>query len=208
MDNWNSQSADIESVDQVYQLLLEIARSSLSDIPRIPENITVKTLPLIQKLQRIQQRTQGQAFKSDAFSVNDPEWVAQVRQLLEELTGESLSERPKMPENLAGRALSLADQAQNIKETIEEKAAHRPTDRHLSLADKPQSIQETIKDNAAHSPTDEDESSLQSPDALLNLLHQSLKSQRAKSYKPDAPEWQQLLTLLDVVQSIYKQIQR
>ena len=181
MDNWNSQSGDIESVDQVYQLLLEIARSSLSDIPRIPENITQKSLPLIQKLQSIPQRAQGHAFKSDSFSVNDLEWVAQVRQLLEELTGESLSERPKMPENLASRALSLADQAQSIKETIEE--------------------------YAARSPTDEDESSLQSPDALLNLLHQSLKTHRAKSYKPDAPEWQQLLTLLDVVQSIYQQIQ-
>ena len=182
MDNWNSQSGDIESVDQVYQLLLEIARSSLSDIPRIPENITQKSLPLLQKLQSIQQRRQGQAFKSDSFSVNDLEWVAQVRQLLEELTGESLSERPKMPENMAGRALTLADKAQSIKERIEE--------------------------NAAHSSTDEDENSLQSPDALLNLLHQSLKTQRAKSYQPDSPEWQQLLTLLDVVQSIYKQIQR
>ncbi|MEG4342848.1 inorganic pyrophosphatase [Microcoleus sp. A003_D6] len=181
MDNWNSQSGDIEWVDQVYQLLLEIARSSLSDIPRIPENIAQKSLPLIQKSQSIQQRPQGHGFKSDSFSVKDLEWVAQVRQLLEELTGESLSERPKMPENLAGRALSLADNAQSIKETIEE--------------------------NAAGSPIDEDETSLESPDALLNLLHQSLKTQRAKSYKPDAPEWQQVLTLLDVVKSIYKQIQ-
>lgn len=182
MDNWNSQSGDIESVDQVYQLLLEIARSSLSDIPRIPENITQKSLPLLQKLQSIQQRPQGQAFKSDSFSVNDLEWVAQVRQLLEELTGESLSERPKMPENMAGRALTLADQAQSIKETIEE--------------------------NSARSSADEKEISFQSPDSLLNLLNESLKTQRAKSYQPDAPEWQQVLSLLDVVQSIYKQIQR
>ncbi|WP_293330644.1 inorganic pyrophosphatase [Microcoleus sp. CAWBG58] len=181
MDNWNSQSGDIESVDQVYQLLLEIARSSLSDIPRIPENITQKSLPLLQKLQSIQQRPQGQGFKSDSFSVNDLEWVAQVRQLLEELTRQSLSERPKMPENMAGRALSLADKAQSIKETIE---------------------------NAASSPKDEDDNSFQSPETLLNLLHQSLKTQRAKSYQPDAPEWHQLMTMLDVVQSIYKQIQR
>ncbi|MBE9093525.1 inorganic pyrophosphatase [Tychonema sp. LEGE 07203] len=182
MDNWNSQPGDIEWVDQIYQLLLEIARSSLSDIPRIPENITLKSLPLIQKLQSVQQREQGQALKSDSFSVNDFDWVAQVRQLLEELTGESLSERPKMPENMAGRALSLADRAQTIKETIEEKAARGPTD--------------------------EDESSSESPDALLDLLHQSLKTQRAKSYNPDAPQWQQIFTLLDVVQSTYKQIKR
>jgi hypothetical protein len=181
MNNWNSQSGDIEWVDQVYQLLLEIARSSLSDIPRIPENITVKAIPLIQKVQSIQQRPDGQVFKSGSFSVNDREWVDRVCQLLVELTSASLSERPKMPENLAGRALALADKAQKIKEDIEE--------------------------NATQTPADEDDNPLQSPDTLLNLLHHSLKIQRAKSYNPDAPEWQQVLSLLDVVQSVYKQIQ-
>lgn len=181
MNNWNSQSGDIEWVDQVYQLLLEIARSSLSDVPKIPENITVKAIPLIQKVQSIQKRPDGQVFKSGSFSINDREWVDQVCQLLVELTGASLSERPKMPENLAGRALTLADKAQNIKEIIEE--------------------------NASVAPADQDDNSLQSPDALLNLLYHSLKTQRAKSYKPDAPEWQQILSLLDVVQSIYKEIQ-
>ncbi len=181
MDNWNSQSGDVEWVDQVYQLLLEIARSSLSDIPRIPENITVKAIPLIQKVQSIQQRPDGQVFKSGSFSVNDHEWVDRVCQLLVELTSASLSEQPKMPENLAGRSLALADRAQKIKEDIEE--------------------------NAAQTPAAEEDNSLQSPDALLSLLHQSLKTQRAKSYNPDAPEWQQVLSLLDVVQSIYKQIQ-
>jgi len=208
MDNWNSQSGDIESVDQVYQLLLEIARSSLSDIPRIPENITQKSLPLLQKLQSIQQRPQVQAFKSDSFSLSEIEWVAQVRQLLEELSGQSLSERPKMPENMAGRALTLADQAQSIKETIEENSARGPTDRNWNVPDQAQSIKETIEENTARSSADEKEISFQSPDSLLNLLNESLKTQRAKSYQPDAPEWQQLLTLLDVVQSIYKQIQR
>lgn len=181
MNNWNSQSGDIEWVDQVYQLLLEIARSSLSDIPKIPENITVKAIPLIQKVQSIQKRPDGQVFKSGSFSINDREWVDQVCQLLVELTGASLSERPKMPENLAGRALTLADKAQNIKEIIEE--------------------------NAAQTPADQDDEPLQSPEALLNLLHDSLKNQRSKSYKPDAPEWQQVLSLLDVAQSIYQQIQ-
>lgn len=180
MNNWNSQSGDIEWVDQVYQLLLEIARSSLSDIPKIPENITVKAIPLIQKVQSIQQRPDGQVFKSGSFSINDREWVDQVCQLLVELTGASLSERPKMPENLASRALTLADKAQNIKEIIEE--------------------------NASLAPVDEDDESLQSPEVLLNLLHDSLKNQRAKSYKPDATEWQQVLSLLDVVHSLYKQI--
>jgi len=181
MNNWNSQSGDVEWVDQVYQLLLEIARSSLSDIPRIPENITVKAIPLIQKVQSIQQRPDGQVFKSGSFSVNDHEWVDRVCQLLVELTSASLSEQPKLPENLAGRSLALPDRAQKLKEDIEE--------------------------NAAQTPADEEENSLQPPDALLSLLHHSLKTQRAKSYNPDAPEWQQVLSLLDVVQSIYKQIQ-
>ncbi|MFB8795666.1 MAG: inorganic pyrophosphatase [Microcoleus sp.] len=182
MNNWNSELGDIEWVDQVYQLLLEIARSSLSDIPRIPENITVKAIPLIQKIQSIQQKPDGLLFKSGSFSVNDRQWVDRVCQLLVELTGAYLSEQPKMPENLAGRALALADRAQKIKEEIEE--------------------------NAAQSPADEDDNPLQSPEALLSLLHHSLKTERAKSYSPDAPEWLQVLSLIDVVQSIYKQIQR
>jgi len=182
MNNWNSESGDVEWVDQVYQLLLEIARSSLSDLPRIPENITVKAIPLIQKVQSIQQKPDGLLFKSGSFSVNDREWVDRVGQLLVELTGAYLSEQPKMPENLASRALALADRAQKIKEEIEE--------------------------NAAQTPADEDDNPLESPEALLSLLHHSLKTERAKSYSPDAPEWQQVLSLIDVVRSIYKQIQR
>ena len=100
MNNWNSESGDVEWVDQVYQLLLEIARSSLSDLPRIPENITVKAIPLIQKVQSIQQKPDGLLFKSGSFSVNDREWVDRVGQLLVELTGAYLSEQPKMPKTL------------------------------------------------------------------------------------------------------------
>ena len=45
MNNWNSELGDIEWVDQVYQLLLEIARSSLSDIPKNPGKHHCKGYP-------------------------------------------------------------------------------------------------------------------------------------------------------------------
>lgn len=198
MNNWNSQSGDIEWVERVYELLREIARCSLSEIPKMPDNISQKALPSIQKVQSIQQRPGSQVFKySSPVAVNDREWVEQVRQLLVELTGASLSERPRLPENLAGRALTLADGAKKIKESIEEYSDKVP-------------VQEP--QNPVQSPNkalaEERESPLPSPDKALNQLLQSLKIQRAKSYNPESPEWQQIFTMLDVVQSIYKQIQR
>jgi hypothetical protein len=196
MDNWNSQSGDIDWVERVYELLREIARCSLSEIPKIPDNISQKALPLIQKVQSIQQRPGPQVFKISSPAINDREWVEQVRQLLVELTGAALSERPRLPENLAGRALTLADGAKKIKESIEEYSDKAP-------------VQEP--DNPAPPPdkalTEENEHSLLSPDRALNQLLQSLKIQRAKSYNPESSEWHQIFTLLDVVQSVYKKIQ-
>jgi hypothetical protein len=196
MDNWNSQSGDIEWVERVYELLREIARCSLSEVPKMPDNISQKALPLIQKVQSIQQRQGPQVFKSSSPAINDREWVEQVRQLLVELTGAALSDRPRLPENLSGRALNLVDGAKKIKESIEEYSDKAP-------------VQE--QHNPAQSPNkalaEENESPLPSPDRALNQLLQSLKIQRAKSYNPDSPEWQQLFTLLDVVQSVYKTIQ-
>ena len=194
MDNWNSQSGDLEWVERVYELLREIIRCSLSEHPKMPDNISQKALPSIQKVQSIQQRPGSQVFKySSPVAVNDREWVEQVRQLFVELTGAALSERPRLPENLASRALNLADKAKKIKESIEEYSDKAPA--------------RAIEEYSNKAPAQPAESSLQSPDSLIDQLQQSLKMQRTKSYNPDAPEWQQIFGLLDVVQSVYKQIQ-
>jgi hypothetical protein len=194
MDNWNSQSGDIEWVERVYELLREIIRCSLSETPKMPDNISQKALPLIQKVQSIQQRPGDRVLKlSSPVTIDDREWVEQVRKLFVEMTGAALSERPRLPENLASRALNLADGAKKIKENIEEYQDRAPAP--------------PIAEYSNKAPAPPAESSLQSPESLLNQLQQSLKTQRAKSYNPDAPEWQQIFGLLDVVQSVYKQIQ-
>ena len=163
----------------------------------MPDNLSQKALPSIQKIQSLQQRPGPQVFQSSSPTINDREWLEQVRQLLVEMTGAALSERPRLPDNLASRALNLADKAKKIKESIEAYSDRVP----------PQAP------HPAPPPDDralagENEHSLQSPDSLLDLLQQSLKTQRATSYNPDANEWQQIFTLLDMVQSVYRQIQR
>ncbi|MGE5656898.1 MAG: inorganic pyrophosphatase [Actinomycetota bacterium] len=179
MNNWNSQSAGIEWVDQAYELLIEIARCSLSEHPKLPDHISQKALPLIQKVQSIQETGQGLFGSHSGWQHRDRQWVEQVGQLLIEITRISLAEQPKLPENLAQRALTLAEEAQNIKETAQE----------------------------SETPTGgENDSSLLPPDSLLSLLQESLKQQRAKSSNPEAPEWQELLSLLNVAQGIYKRI--
>ncbi|MGL5060583.1 MAG: inorganic pyrophosphatase [Microcoleus sp.] len=194
MDNWNSQSGDIEWVERVYELLREIIRCSLSENPKMPDNISQKALPLIQKIPSIQQRPGQQVFKSiSPGALDDREWVEQVRKLFVEMTGAALSERPRLPENLASRALKLADGAKKIKGSIEEYSDTSPAQPIAEYRDKAP-VQATA------------ESSLQSPESLLDLLQQSLKTQRAKSYNPDAAEWQQIFTMLDVVRSVYQQI--
>lgn len=177
MSNLNSQSADIDWVEDVYQLLMDIARSSLSDIPRLPDNFSQKALPLLQKVQSIEDDRDGQVI-SGLHSGHEREWAQQVRQFLLEITSVYLSEQPRMPENLAGRAIALAEKAQAIKEIAEN---------------------ETDSKNEA-------EGSVPHPEALLHLLRESFKIQRSKSSNPDAPEWQQVITMLDVVQGMYNQI--
>lgn len=177
MSNLNSQSADIDWVEDVYQLLMDIARCSLSDIPRLPDNFSQKALPLLQKVQSIEDDRDSQAI-SGLHSGHEREWAQQVRQFLLEITSVYLSAQPRMPENLAGRAITLAEKAQAIKE---------------------------IAENETPS-IDEVDGTVPHPDALLHLLRESLKIQRSKSSNPDAPQWQQVITMLDVLQGMYNQI--
>ncbi|CBN55650.1 MULTISPECIES: hypothetical protein [Kamptonema] len=177
MSNLNSQSADIDWVEDVYQLLMDIARCSLSDIPRLPENFSQKALPLLQKVQSIEESHDGQAISSSHFGY-EREWAQQVRQFLLEITSVYLSEQPRMPENLAGRAIALAEKAQAIKEVAENETPS----------------------------ADESDTSVPHPEVLLQLLRESFKIQRSKSSNPDAPQWQQAITMLDVVQGMYNQV--
>jgi hypothetical protein len=176
MTNLNSQSADINWVEDVYQLLMDIARSSLSDMPKLPDNFSQKALPLLQKVQSIEENHEKQGISSSPGY--EREWAQQVRQFLLEITGVYLSEQPRMPDNLAGRAIALAEKAQAIKENTE---------------NEPPSVNES-------------DSSVPRPEVLLQLLRESFKIQRSKSKNPDAPQWQQTITMLDVMQGMYNQV--
>ena len=184
MNNLNWQSQEVEWVEQVRQLMLELARASLGDLPKLPENFSQKALPLATKAQAIRD-----AVNSDESSVSSPEleWVEQVRQLLFELARSSLADRPKLPENLSTRAIQLADKAQNIKERAE------------TLTDEIPNGETEIAEMTDQVPP---------PGKLLDLLQKSLKIEWSSSSKSDAREWQQLLNLVDIARSIYQQIDK
>ncbi|NJK27887.1 MAG: hypothetical protein HC925_04275 [Coleofasciculaceae cyanobacterium SM2_3_26] len=46
-----------------------------------------------------------------------------------------------------------------------------------------------------------------SPLALMEQLHASLEGDRRLSHTPNAPEWQHMLTLVEVAKAIYQRLQ-
>lgn len=116
MSNLSSHYSDIEWVEQVHQLLIEIARASLSDRPKLPDNIPERALPLVQKAAIIQQKSDGQNLPPGS-----KEWVENVRQFLLDLSRASLADIPRLPINIGQNALLLAQTAQDIKEKVANK---------------------------------------------------------------------------------------
>jgi hypothetical protein len=181
MNNLKWQSAELEWVEQVRHLLLELARASLADIPKLPDNLAQKALPPIEQGQAIlDAASQNGISESKWDQYPELEFVTQVRQLLLELTKISLSERPRLPDNLSLRSLDLAEKAQEISETLEE-AMNAPA---------AVSVPDAVPSNP-------------SPGWLLEQLQTSLKAQQATSQNPNAPEWQQLMNMLDIAHSLY-----
>ncbi|NEN87513.1 MAG: hypothetical protein F6K48_00615 [Okeania sp. SIO3H1] len=116
MTNLNSHCSDTEWIEQVYQLLFEIVRTSLSDKPKLPENVAEKALPLAQKAKIIQEKADGQIIPPDSL-----EWVEKVRQLLLDLSRASLADIPRLPVSMGQRSLVLAQTAKEIKDKVAEK---------------------------------------------------------------------------------------
>lgn len=116
MTDLNSHYSDTEWIEQVNQLLFEIVRTSLSDKPKLPENLAEKALPLAQKAKIIQEKADGQVIPPDSL-----EWVEKVRQLLLDLSRASLSDIPKLPVSMGQRSLVLAETAKEINDKVAEK---------------------------------------------------------------------------------------
>lgn len=121
-DSFNSDYSDLEWVDRVHQLLIEIARASLSDKPKLPENIPGRAIPLAKEAKNIQERTESHPSQNSYWQCQEREWVEQVRQTLLELSRVSLSDIPRLPASLGQKALMLAQTAQEIKNTAAEKS--------------------------------------------------------------------------------------
>lgn len=127
--NWHY--SDIEWLEQVHKFLLEIARASLSDKPKLPDNIHERAMPLAKEAKEIRKRIDNQgllqqnSLASNNFYLQDEEgeWVEQVRQHLLELSRVSLSaDLPRLPPSMGQTALSLAHTAQEIKNTVRQKS--------------------------------------------------------------------------------------
>ena len=116
MTNFNSHHSDTEWIDQVHQLLLEIVRNSLSDRPKLPEELAERALPLAEKAKIIQEKADGHVIPPDSL-----EWVGEVRELLLDLSRASLSDIPRLPVSMGQRSLVLAQTAKEIKDKVTEK---------------------------------------------------------------------------------------
>lgn len=198
-----------EWVEQVIQLLRDVARAGLSDLPKLPENISIRAIPLAKKAKSIQSEGNGQ---SDAHDWQSPEmeWVEQVISLLSELSRISLSDRPKLPDAISQKALDLAKQGQKIKETSfgpKAETVYQPIEESTqSTAPSPSEALGNLKEEKHIVDRPTDRTSVQAPGQLLDILASSLKIEWANSNHPDAPEWQQLINLLDIAKGLYQRI--
>lgn len=188
MTKLSSHFSDVEWLEKVHHLLIEIARASLSDLPRLPESVSTEALPLAQNAEIIQQN--AGKFNHHLNWQQQSQWLKEVRQLLLELSRIALSERPKLPDNIAQRALMLAETAQDLRENLPEGA-----EAEWENEAEPQNTSEPRQEE---DPT--------SPEQLLQQLQNRVQAEQASSGNPQLPQWQQVLTLLDVVKEIYAQI--
>lgn len=190
MNQVASQLSDLQWIKQVHDLLIDVARASLADTPKLPDAALTQALPLAQKAQSIQQKASQTSEVHRSWQSQQTQWIEQVRQLLLELSRIALAERPKLPENIAQRALTLAETAQDIQEELEDESQ-----------DEFYVNEETESENT-------NGNTALSVDALLNLLKERLTGEYNTSKNPHDPQWQQLLTLVDVVEQTYRRIQQ
>lgn len=199
MNKFQWQSSELEWVERVRQLCIEIARAALADLPRLPESLSHKALPLVEQGQELLDAASHRGIsESNRSHYPELEWIEGVRQFFLELSRLSLSEHPRFPEHWSQRALDLAEEAQDIQEAVEAGGDY---------IFPPEAVQERPSSDPTH-----DSSSVaslngdRSPGLLLEMLQKSVKKQWANSNQPDAAEWRQLLNLLEIAQSLYLRV--
>jgi hypothetical protein len=183
MTELNSPSSDRKWIEQVNDLLIQVARAALADIPTLPPTVSIAALPLAQQAQGIQ--NQGAAGDAAHWRGKQKDWIEQVRQFLLELSRIALSERPKLPENIAHRALSLAETAQDIQETLE-----------------------GDEGGEGAGEAQERGGAVVGVNTRFEQLREQLKAEWGGSANAGHPGWQQVLTLLDVAQTQYNDLHK
>ncbi|WP_017663509.1 hypothetical protein [Baaleninema simplex] len=183
--NW--QSSEYEWIELVRQLLLELARACLGDLPKLPMHVAQQARPMAETAGRLLDEARSRGIVEAQWQ-HYPElaWTHDARKLFLELAQVYLSDLPKLPENASIRALDLAERAQTLLEQPMASASDAAESPPLDTTPPP-----TEKLDRA------------TPSTLLNLLKSRLEQQRVHSHNPDAPEWQQLLNLLDVARGLY-----
>ncbi|MGF1490870.1 MAG: hypothetical protein ACFBSC_00110 [Microcoleaceae cyanobacterium] len=176
------QSSDLRWVEQVRNLLIDVARASLADIPKLPEDVATRALPLAQKAQEMQNRSPNASIPFN-WQGEHQEWMENVRQLLLELSRLALSEFPRLPDNIAQRALSLAETAQDIGDAAEE--LNLETDLNSSEVNYSEVV---------------------NPDTTLSQLRSQLKQVHSQVHNAADPRWQHLFAALDIVEEFYRQL--
>ncbi|KPQ36005.1 MAG: hypothetical protein ACLFM4_02675 [Phormidium sp.] len=193
MTNLNWQPSEYEWVEQVRQLLLDLARSCLGDVPKLPMHLAQKARPTAEQATRLLESARDRGLGEPQWQqIQELAWVADVRQLFLELAQVYLSDLPRLPENLSARSLSLSERAQRLLD--------HPTAEDFHPQATPPGPDKTGTGAAATTVE------MENPGELLRHLKQSLRQQRNTSSKADAAEWQQLLNLLDLAESLYHRL--
>lgn len=178
MTQLNSLDPDLQWIKQVRGLLIEVARASLSDIPKFPKQVMTDALPLAEQAKMIQQKA-SQPDRHSIWQHQQQDWLEEVRQLLVELSRISLSESPKLPEDIAQQTLTLVETAQDLQETLENP---------------------NLTDGNRTGVT------ITALDQQLDQVRVELQTEQATSTNPEAPQWNQILALLDQAQHLYHQV--
>lgn len=181
--NWHS--SEYEWVEKVRQLLLELARACLGDIPTLPMHVAQQARPTASAAAKLLDEARDRGLsESDRSHIPELRWTEDTRKFFFELAQTYLSDRPKLPENTSSRALELSERAQSLLEN--------PTSSNPESA--PSSAPATNYDETPN------------PAVLFDKLRDALEQQRTKSINADAEEWQQLSSLIDLARGLYQRL--
>jgi len=207
--HWSTE--EFEWVAQVRQVLLDLARACLGDSPVVPMNLAQKAMPTAERARQLLEAARGHGLNEASWEQYPVlQWTENTRSLFIEIAELYLSDRPTVPDNLSERALELASVAQDLLDNAQPVKIDE-VDVTPSLSTSSTSIESTTASTSVPAANSTEISALNAgnasdPRAQMNLLYRSLKREWADSSHDNAPEWQQLLTLLDVMQGLYDRI--